>query len=99
MLTANYTIIAVDVCLKYPKMITFLIASVFLLMLLIPGFTSMYDTLGLAGIIVFGLIFCVAPGCLLGYGAVRLQRKIGKWYYQKHPELPKPFWWKEEFNN
>nr|DAW26392.1 MAG TPA: Chemoreceptor zinc-binding domain protein [Caudoviricetes sp.] len=27
-----------------------------------------------------------------------LQCKIGKWYYKRHPELPKPFWCREESN-
>lgn len=94
MLTAIYTIITIAVCLKYPRLITFLIAFVFLFLLLAPGFSDMYSTLGLAGMAVFLLIFCIAPGVLLGYGTVKLQRKIGKWYYKRHPELPKPSWWK-----
>ena len=98
MLAAIYTGIAIVFCLKYPKLVLFLVLLVFVLSFLGPGFACMYDALGFSGMTVFGLIFCIAPGCLLGYGLVLLQRRIGKWYYKQHPELPKPSWWKEEYN-
>lgn len=96
MLAAIYTGIAIVFCLKYPKLVLLLVLLVFILGFLVPGFASIYDALGFSGMTVFGLIFCIAPGYLLGYGLVLLQRKIGKCYYKRHPELPKPFWWKEE---
>lgn len=96
MLAAIYTGIAIVFCLKYPKLVLLLVLLVFILGFLVLGFASIYDALGLSAMTVFGLIFCIAPGCLLGYGLVLLQRKIGKWYYKRHPELSKPFWWKEE---
>lgn len=96
MLAAIYTGIAIVFCLKYPKLVLLLVLLVFILVFLGSGFTSIYDALGFSGMTVFGLIFCIAPGCLLGYGFVLLQRKIGKWYYKRHPELPKPFWCQEE---
>lgn len=96
MLAAIYTGIAIVFCLKYPKLVLLLVLLVFILGFLVPGFASIYDALGFSGMTVFVLIFCIAPGYLLGYGLVLLQRKIGKWYYKRHSELPKPFWWKEE---
>lgn len=78
MLAAIYTGIDIVFCLKYPKLVLLLVLLVFILGFLVPGFASIYDALGFSGMTVFGLIFCIAPGYLLGYGLVLLQRKIGK---------------------
>lgn len=89
----------VTVCLKFCRPISALLILLSLCILLVAGLSNMYETLGSIETITTIFVLAIIPGLLFGYCLMIFQHKIGKWYYKKHPEQPRPAWWKSDYES